>query len=187
MKQNKKRYGKKILKKGYNWEDTKQVNPFKNGWHLISPYTWIKEIIVRSKHRHATYARLFCFCFWWMSWDGTLRNWCLHFCKRKRAKDSKGNILTVKKILYVNTFENVYGTVWRPCILMLGCKRFRHLQEFFFFGALRDSLNLVPSTLHLENSIHTQTADRKPRLHNIFLQKPVHKSTNYTNNRKCVV
>ena len=57
----------------------------------------------------------------------------------------------------------------------------------FFFGALRDSLNLVPSTLHLENSIHTQTADRKPRLHNIFLQKLVHKSTNYTNNRKCVV
>ena len=144
MKQNKKRYGKKILKKGYNWEDTKPVNPFKNGWHLISPYTWIKEIIVRSKHRHATYARLFCFCFWWMSWDGTLRNWCLHFCKRKRAKDSKGNILTVKKILYVNTFENVYGTVWRPCILMLGCKRFRHLQEFFFLVLLETHSTSFP-------------------------------------------
>ena len=37
-------------------------------------------------------------------------------------------LLIVKQILPVNLFGNVWGTVWRICILMLGCKGFTNFQ-----------------------------------------------------------
>lgn len=51
--------------------------------------SWFNRLVkclAFHKHRHTMHARAIFFN--WMNWDGTLNNWCLHFCERKRALTS---------------------------------------------------------------------------------------------------
>ena len=73
---------------------------------------------------------------------------------------NKGNdhqlkkLLIFKQILLVSTLGNVKRTVWRICLLMLGCKRLkasswvkqarRALQYLLLNGILKNHFNRVP-------------------------------------------
>ena len=50
--------------------------------------------------------------------------WILHESHENTGDDYQlfEQLLTVKQILLVSLFENVWRTVWRICILILGCK-----------------------------------------------------------------
>ena len=42
--------------------------------------------------------------------------------EKKRNDHQLKKLLIVKQILLVSTIRNIWGPVWRICILMLGCK-----------------------------------------------------------------
>ena len=65
----------------------------------------------------------------WLASNFSLQyqHWIAHQCHENKGNDHQiKKLLIVRQILLVSTFVNVQRTVWRICILMLGCRWLRH-------------------------------------------------------------
>ena len=73
--------------------------------------------------------------------------WIKHYGHENKRNDLQLKKLVIfKQILLVSTFGNVKRTVWRICILMLGCKRLKASSwDRFLHQEVRKSIAISPS------------------------------------------